>query len=63
MTPLYDIPSTWPIQGQSANQLDPHKARLAMAIGGRNRHDKIREIHRWHWVEMAASLGLAACRT
>ncbi len=58
MTPMYDILSTWPIQGHSTNRLDPHKARLAMAVEGRNRHYRLREIHRWHWVEMATAMGL-----
>ncbi|WP_235499586.1 type II toxin-antitoxin system HipA family toxin [Frateuria sp. Soil773] len=58
-TPLYDILSTWPIQGRGANRMDPRKARLAMAVEGGNRHYLIHDIHRWHWVGMAESLGLA----
>lgn len=58
MTPLYDILSTWPIQGRGANRLDPHAATLAMAVEGANRHYRLREIHRWHWVAMAERLGL-----
>lgn len=57
-TPLYDILSTWPIQGRGANRMDPRKARLAMAVEGNNRHYPIHDIHRWHWVAMAESLGL-----
>jgi serine/threonine-protein kinase HipA len=57
-TPLYDILSTWPIQGRGANRMDPRKARLAMAVEGSNRHYLIHDIHRWHWVGMAESLGL-----
>jgi len=57
-TPLYDILSTWPIQGRGANRMDPRKARLAMAVEGGNRHYLIHDIHRWHWVAMAESLGL-----
>lgn len=57
-TPLYDILSTWPIQGRGANRMDPRKARLAMALEGSNRHHLIHDIHRWHWVAMAESLGL-----
>ncbi len=57
-TPLYDILSTWPIQGRGANRMDPRKARLAMAVEGGNRHYLIHDIHRWHWVGMAESLGL-----
>jgi len=58
-TPFYDILSTWPIQGRGANRMDPRKARLAMAVEGANRHYLIHDIHRWHWVGMAESLGLA----
>lgn len=59
-TPLYDILSTWPIQGRGANRMDPRNARLAMAMAveGSNRHYLIHDIHRWHWVRMAESLGL-----
>lgn len=56
--PLYDILSTWPIQGRGANRMDPRKARLAMVVEGSNRHHLIHDIHRWHWVAMAESLGL-----
>jgi len=58
-TPLYDILSTYPIQGRGANRMDPRKARLAMAVAGSNRHYLLHDIHRWHWVAMAESLGLA----
>jgi serine/threonine-protein kinase HipA len=57
-TPLYDILSTWPIQGRGANRMDPRKARLAMAVEGRSRHYLMHDIHRWHWVGVAESLGL-----
>lgn len=58
LTPLYDILSTWPIQGRGAGQLDPHRVTMAMAVTGRNRHYQWRGIHRWHWTAMAAQLGL-----
>jgi serine/threonine-protein kinase HipA len=38
--------------------MDPRKARLAMAVEGDNRHYLIHDIHRWHWLGMAESLGL-----
>jgi serine/threonine-protein kinase HipA len=44
--------------GRRANQLDPRKARLAMAVVDRNRHYDLHGIHRWHWVAMARKLGL-----
>jgi serine/threonine-protein kinase HipA len=58
LTPLYDILSTYPIQGRGNNQLDPRDAQLAMAVESKNCHYKIHEIHRWHWVAMAERLGL-----
>ncbi len=59
LTPLYDILSTYPIQGRKPHLFDPRESRLAMAVEGRNRHYALHEIHRWHWVAMAESLGLA----
>jgi len=58
MTPVYDILSAYPVMGRSANKLDPHKARMAMAVISRNRHYELQSIHRWHWVAMAEKLGL-----
>ncbi|MCE5232512.1 MAG: type II toxin-antitoxin system HipA family toxin [Mizugakiibacter sp.] len=58
LTPLYDILSLWPILGSGARQIAPHKARMAMAVEGKNRHYVWRDIHRWHWVAMAERLGL-----
>lgn len=54
-TPL----STYPVQGRGANLTDPPKARLAMAVEGNNRHYRLHDIHRWHWIMMADSQGLA----
>jgi len=58
MTPLYDIISAYPIIGAKANQLDPRKTKLAMAVVDRNRHYDLYGIHRWHWVAMGEKLGL-----
>lgn len=58
LAPLYDVLSIYPIMGRAANQIDPREARLAMAVEGRNRHYRLYDIHRWHWVQMAARLGL-----
>lgn len=58
-TPLYDILSTYPVQGRGAKRMDPRKARLAMAVTGENRHYLLHDIHRWHWVGMAERLGLS----
>lgn len=58
LAPLYDILSMYPIQGHGLSELDPRKAKLAMAVEGRNRHYSIHEIHRWHWKSMAERVGL-----
>lgn len=60
LTPLYDILSTWPIQGRGAGRLDLHRVAMAMAVEGRNRHYRWRDIHRWHWTALATQLGLEA---
>lgn len=58
MTPLYDVISMHPIVGRKANQLEPKRLKLAMAIQSSNRHYKLDDIHRWHWTEMGRRLGL-----
>ena len=58
LTPLYDVLSAWPIIGRGANQLDIHKARLAMAVRSKNVHWKIREIEARHWDAVARQAGL-----
>ena len=58
LTPLYDILSTYPVQGHGANRLDPYKVKLAMSVKGKNRHYHLHDIHRWHWITLAESLGL-----
>jgi serine/threonine-protein kinase HipA len=58
LTPLYDILSIHPLLGNGAGKLDPRKARLAMAVEGRNRHYVLHDIHRWHWTAMATRLGV-----
>ena len=57
-TPLYDVMSAYPILGKGANRLAPQKARMAMAVSGKNRHYKWLEIQPRHWLTMAASVGL-----
>lgn len=58
LAPLYDILSTWPIQGRGPSHLDPRKARLSMAVRRGNAHYLLYDIHRWHWVAMAEKAGL-----
>jgi serine/threonine-protein kinase HipA len=58
MTPLYDVLSAWPIIGPGANQLPIHDAKLAMAIRGKSRHYRLREILPRHWHELALRIGV-----
>lgn len=58
LAPLYDVLSLYPVMGRGANQVDPHRAALAMAVQGTHRHYRLKEIHRWHWVAMGRKLGL-----
>lgn len=58
LTPFYDVLSAWPIIGRGPNQLDRHKARLAMAVRGRHAHWKLGEIQPRHWDAVAKRAGL-----
>ena len=49
LTPFYDVMSIWPVEGNGANQFSWHKAKLAMALHGKSRHYKFKEIQRRHF--------------
>ena len=53
MTPLYDVMSIWPVEGKGASQWSWFKAKLAMAVSGKNRHYAFRDIQRRHFNAMA----------
>lgn len=53
LTPLYDIMSIWPIIGNGPNQVPYQKAKLAMAVAGKNRHFLLKDIRRRHFNAMA----------
>jgi serine/threonine-protein kinase HipA len=57
LTPLYDVMSIWPIMGAAPNQLRWHKAKLAMAVTGKNRHYLLKDIQRRHFNAMAPKCG------
>ena len=57
LAPLYDVLSAWPIIGRGPNQLPYQRAKLAMAIRGRNAHYRLNEIDARHWQRLAASCG------
>ena len=53
MTPLYDVMSIWPVEGDGGNQWSWHKASLAMAVLGARKHYRMRDIKRSHFNETA----------
>lgn len=59
LTPRYDILSAHPMLGKGRGQLSPHKIRMAMAVRGKNRHYRWREIQARHWLETAKRCGLS----
>ena len=60
LTPLYDVMSIWPIEGGGANQYSLHKARLAMALLGKNKHYGFSGVRRRHFNSTAAKCFLRA---
>ena len=58
MTPLYDVLSAWPIIGNGANLVSPRRARLAMAIRGKNTHYHLHEVQTRHWQALALQSGV-----
>jgi serine/threonine-protein kinase HipA len=54
LTPLYDVMSIWPVEGNGGNQWSWFKAKMAMAVAGRNRHYLMKDIQRAHFNAMAA---------
>ncbi|MGO4395378.1 type II toxin-antitoxin system HipA family toxin [Variovorax sp. M-6] len=49
LAPLYDVISTLPAMGAGPNQFNWHKAKLAMAVSGKNRHYFLKDIQRRHF--------------
>jgi len=58
MTPLYDVLSAWPIIGNGPNQVSPRRAKLAMALRGKNAHYHLHEIRTRHWEVLARQSGV-----
>ncbi len=57
LTPIYDVMTIWP--ALTARQIEPKRAKLAMAIGN-NKHYRLGEIHRRHWEQTAKKAGFPA---
>jgi serine/threonine-protein kinase HipA len=58
LTPRYDVLSAYPFLGRRQNQLAPQKVKLAMAVQGKNRHYRWKEIRLDHWLETGRRCGL-----
>lgn len=54
LTPLYDVMSIWPVEGGGASQYSLHKAKLAMALLGKNKHYHFKDVQRRHFNSTAA---------
>lgn len=54
LTPLYDVMSIWPVEGSGASQFSLHKAKLAMALLGKNKHYHFKDVQRRHFNSTAA---------
>jgi serine/threonine-protein kinase HipA len=53
LTPLYDVMSIWPVEGNGPNQFTMVKAKMAMAVLGKNKHYLFKDIQRRHFNNMA----------
>ncbi len=58
LTPRYDVLSAYPVLGRRQNQLSPQKVKMAMAVQGKNKHYRWKEIRVDHWLDTARSCGL-----
>ena len=54
LTPIYDVMSIWPVEGNGPNQFSMFKAKMAMAVLGKNKHYHFKDIQRRHFNHMAA---------
>lgn len=54
LTPLYDVMSIWPVEGNGASQFSHYKATLAMALLGKNKHYHFKDVQRRHFNSTAA---------
>jgi serine/threonine-protein kinase HipA len=60
LTPLYDVMSIWPVEGNGPNQWSWYKARLAMGMWSRSKHDAFRDVQRRHFNAMALKCSYGA---
>ena len=53
LTPIYDVMSIWPVEGNGPNQFSRHEAKLAMALIGKSKHYPFKTVQRRHFNAMA----------
>jgi len=53
LTPVYDVMSIWPVEGNGPNQFSRQEAKLAMALIGKSKHYQFKTIQRRHFNAMA----------
>jgi serine/threonine-protein kinase HipA len=58
LTPRYDVLSAYPVLGRRQHHLSAHRVKMAMALSGKNRHYRWKEIHLDHWFETGRQCGL-----
>ncbi len=58
LTPLYDVLSAWPIIGNAPNQMSPRRAKLSMALRGKNQHYHLHEVRTRHFEALALQTGV-----
>jgi serine/threonine-protein kinase HipA len=49
LTPLYDVMSIWPVEGNAASQFSYYKAKMAMAVLGKRKHYQFKDVQRRHF--------------
>lgn len=49
LAPLYDVMSIWPVEGDGANQFSMFKSKMAMALLGKSKHYRFKDIQRRHF--------------
>ncbi len=60
LAPLYDVVSAYPVLGNGANQIAPHRVKLAMALRCTNAHWHVRDILRRHWEDIGRRNGIVS---
>jgi len=58
LAPLSGVVSAYPLMGRGLHQLQPQRARLAMAVHGRKPHWRVRDITYEHWVDLGRRQGI-----